>query len=120
WFTLFAIGAYGSLSWAANPIIYLYFVGMVIVIFLTEGIVAPLFSTEKGIMKNAQSLISVILFVIMTTIIFLLNDRTYVTEINGGMIIAASGVLYLAAKYLNSVNIRALAKDKKHFISDLR
>lgn len=40
WFTLLAIGAYGSMSWDANPIIYLYFIGAVIIIFITEGIIA--------------------------------------------------------------------------------
>jgi len=120
WFTLLAIGAYGSLSWDTNPIIYLYYLGAVLLIFITEGIIAPLFSTEKGFKKNLQSLISIVLFIILTSIIFLLNDKKYTTEIKGGIIIVASGLIYLATKYLNTINIRQLAKGKKHFINDLK
>ncbi|AOT72301.1 DUF1048 domain-containing protein [Geosporobacter ferrireducens] len=119
WFTLLAIGAYGGLSWDANPIIYLYYLGAVLITFITEGIIAPLFSTEKGPKKNLQSLISILLFILLTFIIFLMNDKTYTTEVKGGSIIVASGLVYLITRYLNSINIRRLAKDKKHFINDL-
>lgn len=120
WFTLLAIGAHGSLSWDANPIIYLFYLGAVLIIFITEGIIAPLFSTDKGIRKNLQPLISTALFILLTFIIFLMNDKTYTTEIKGGIIIVVSGLVYLITKYLNSINIRRLAKDKKHFINDLK
>lgn len=120
WFTLLAIGAYESLSWDSNPIIYLYYIGAVLVIFITEGIIAPLFSTDKGLKKNLQSLISVLLFILLTFIIFLMNDKTYTTEVKGGIVIVASGLVYLITKYLNLINIRRLAKDKKHFINDLK
>ncbi|ABR49157.1 hypothetical protein Amet_3017 [Alkaliphilus metalliredigens QYMF] len=120
WFTVFAIGAYGSLSWEANPIIYLFFLGAVLITFITEGIIAPLFSTEKGLKKNLQSLISTLLFVVLTFIIFLLNDKQYTTEVKGGIIIVASGLVYLITRYSNSINIRRLAKGKKNFINDLK
>jgi DNA-binding ferritin-like protein (Dps family) len=119
WFTLLAIGAYSSLTWKANPIVYLYFIGAVVLIFITEGILAPRFITEKGFKKNLYSLISMLLFVILTSIIFLLNDKHNTREVNGGIIIATSGLVYLISVYLNSNNIGRLAKDKKNFIDDL-
>lgn len=90
-----------------------------VIIFITEGIIAPLFITDKGFKKNLQSLISVLLFVLLTFMIFLMNDKAYAIEIKGGIIIVASGLVYLITKYLNSINIRRLAKGKKHFINDL-
>lgn len=119
WFTLLSVGAYSSLTWKANPIVYLYFIGAVVLIFLTEGILAPRFITEKGFKKNLYSLISMLLFVILTSIIFLLNDKSYTREVNGGIIIAASGLVYLISVNLNSNNIGRLSKDKKNFIDDL-
>ena len=119
WFTLLAIGAYSSFSWKANPIVYLYFIGAVVLIFITEGIIAPRFITEKGFKKNLHSLISMLLFITLTSIIFLLNDKNYTREVDGGIIIASSGLVYLIAQYLNSINIGRLAKDKKNFIDDL-
>lgn len=119
WFTLLAIGAYSSLSWKANPIVYLYFVGAVVLIFITEGIIAPRYITEKGYKKNLHSVISMLLLITLTFLIFLLNDKSYTREVNGGIIIAASGLIYLISVYLNSNNIGRLAKGKRNFIDDL-
>lgn len=120
WFTLLAIGAYGSLSWNANPIIYLYFTGAVSLIFIAEGIIAPLFSTERGVKKNLETLVSVLLFLIFSSIVFVVSDNQYTTEIKGGIIIVVSGLVYLATKYLSVINIRRLAKYKKNYIEDLK
>lgn len=119
WFTLLAIGAYSSLTWKANPIVYLYFVGAVVLIFITEGIIAPRYITEKGYKKNLHSVISMLLLITLTFLIFLLNDNNYTREVNGGIIIAASGLVYLSSVYLNSNNIGRLAKGKRNFIDDL-
>ncbi|MGB4587735.1 MAG: hypothetical protein WBI17_00705 [Clostridiaceae bacterium] len=120
WFALLAIGAYSSFSWEANPIVYLYFIGVVVLIFVIEGVIAPQFITEKGFKKNFHSLISMLLLVAFTYVILILNDKNYTREVNGGMIIAASGLIYLIAQYLNSVNILKLAKGKSNFIDDLK
>ena len=119
WFILLAIGAYSSLSWKANPIVYLYFIGAVVLIFITEGIIAPRFINEKGFKKNLDLLISMLLLIILTTIISLLNNKNYTREVNGGIIIAASGIVYLITQYLNSIHIGRLAKGKRNFIDDL-
>lgn len=120
WFTGLAVGAYGRLSWEANPIIYLYYIGVVLIIFVIEGMITPLFITEKGIKKNLYSLFSIVLFVAFTTIIYFLNDNHYTTEVNGGYIILISAIVYIIMKYLNTINIHRLAKGKKNYISDLK
>lgn len=120
WFIAFAIGAYGSISWDANPIKYIYLFGVVLIIFITEEVIAPLFSTEKGFEKNLHSLISILLFIILTSIALLINYKQYTIKVNGGIIIVMSGIVYIITKHLNSMNIRRLAKDKKHFIEDLK
>lgn len=119
WFTLLALGAYSSFSWKANPIIYVYFIGVVVVIFVAEGIIAPHFITEKGVKKNLHSLFSMFLLVIFTSIIFLLNDKNNVRDVNGGMVVAVSGLIYFMTQYLNVINIRKLARGKRNFIDDL-
>lgn len=120
WFIAFAIGAYGSISWDANPIKYIYLFGVVLIIFITEEVIAPLFSTEKRFEKNLHSLISILLFIILTSIALLINYKQYTIKVNGGIIIVMSGIVYIITKHLNSMNIRRLAKDKKHFIEDLK
>jgi DNA-binding ferritin-like protein (Dps family) len=120
WFTGLALGAYGGLSWEANPIIYLYYIGIVLIIFITEGMITPLFITEKGIKKKLSSVFSLVLFVVFSTIIYFLNDNLYTIEINGGYIIVISAIVYLIIKYLNRININILAKGKKNYIDDLK
>lgn len=89
------------------------------VIFVTEGIIAPLFITEKGIKKNLHSVFSMLLLVIFTSIVFLLNDKNDVREVNGGMVVAVSGLIYFITQYLNLINTRKLARGKRNFIDDL-
>lgn len=120
WFTLLAFTAYGGLSWEANPIIYLYYIGVALIIFVTEGMITPLFITEKGLKKKLYSLFSLVLFIVFSTIIYFLNDNQYTREINGGYIIVISAIVYLIIKYLNKINIHRLAKGKKNYIDDLK
>lgn len=120
WFTALAFVGYGGLSWQANPIIYLYYIGVVLIIFVTEGMITPFFITEKGLKKNLYSLFSIVLFIVLTTIIYFLNDNQYTREVNGGYIIVISAIVYLIIKYLNRINIHRLAKGKKNYIADLK
>ncbi|MGK0469019.1 hypothetical protein [Clostridium sp.] len=120
WFTGLAFVAYGGLSWEANPIIYLYYIGVVLIIFVTEGMITPLFITEKGLKKKLSSVFSIMLFVVLTAILFFINDNHYTTEVNGGYIIVISAIIYLITKYLNRINIHRLAKGKKNYIADLK
>ncbi|NNU77702.1 hypothetical protein [Clostridium estertheticum] len=120
WFTALAFVAYGGLSWEANPIIYFYYIGAVLIIFVTEGMITPLFITEKGLKKKLSSVFSIMLFVVFSTIIYFLNDNQYTIEINAGYIILISAIVYLIVKYLNVININRLAKGKKNYIDDLK
>ncbi|MPQ30124.1 hypothetical protein E4V42_01550 [Clostridium estertheticum] len=120
WFTALAFLAYGGLSWEANPIIYFYYIGAVLIIFVTEGMITPLFITEKGLKKKLSSVFSILLFVVFSTIIYFLNDNQYTIEINAGYIILISAIMYLIVKYLNVININRLAKGKKNYIDDLK
>ncbi|MBX4267490.1 hypothetical protein [Clostridium estertheticum] len=120
WFTGLAFVAYGGLSWEANPIIYFYYIGAVLIIFVTEGMITPLFITEKGLKKKLSSVFSIVLFVVFSTIIYFLNDNQYTIEINAGYIILISAIVYLIVKYLNIININRLAKGKKNYIDDLK
>ncbi|MFZ5351822.1 MAG: hypothetical protein ACOZCL_03740 [Bacillota bacterium] len=119
WFTALAFGAYGSLSWKANPIIYIYYVGVVLAIFMTEGMITPMFITEKGLKRKMQSLVSIAIFAALTSIVFFLNDSQYTIDFKGGYIIIGSGMVYLAARYLDLKNTHRLAKEKKNYIQDL-
>ncbi|WLC88183.1 hypothetical protein [Clostridium estertheticum] len=120
WFTGLAFVAYGGLSWEANPIIYFYYIGAVLIIFVTEGMITPLFITEKGLKKKLSSVFSILLFVVFSTIIYFLNDNQYTIKINAGYIILISAIMYLIVKYLNVININRLAKGKKNYIDDLK
>ncbi|MBU3101726.1 MULTISPECIES: hypothetical protein [Clostridium] len=120
WFTGLSFVAYGGLSWEANPIIYFYYIGAVLIIFVTEGMITPLFITEKGLKKKLSSVFSIVLFLVFSTIIYFLNDNQYTIEINAGYIILISAIVYLIVKYLNVININRLAKGKKNYIDDLK
>lgn len=119
WFLLSAFLLYGGLSWESSPIIYPFYVGIVIIAFIAEGIIAPIFCGEEGLKKNLQSLISLLVIAVWSIINYWLRDIQYNIEVNGGMIIIASGLIYLVTRYLISINIRKLAKDKYNFINDL-
>jgi len=120
WFIALSFGAYGGLLWAVNPAIYFYYFAAVLIIFITEGLITPFFCTEKGFKKNLQTLISIFLFVTVTTIIYFLHDNQYTKEANVGYIIVVSGLVYIITKYLNARNIHILAKGKKNYIEDLK
>lgn len=119
WYLFAAYGQYGSLKWQANPIIHLFYFGVVLIIFLMEGFINPLFDMEKGFMKFLPSLISTIIFLIWILVVFKLNDKGNMQLINGGYIIIVSGISYLILKYLNLKNIHKLAEGKKNYIKDI-
>lgn len=119
WHIGLTYGAYGGLPWEVNPIIYSLYIGIVLIVFITEGIITPLFITEKGFKKKLPSLISIFLFIVLTIIVYLLNDNQYTKEVNGLYIIVVSGISYLVFKFMNIRNIHRLAKGKKNYIEDL-
>lgn len=119
WFILLVFSTYGSLTWEASPSIYFFYTGVVLILFIVEGIITPLFSTEKGFKKNLPALISVLLFAILGVINYLLRENEYTRVVNGGYIIVGSGMVYLITKCFNRRNIHRLTKGKKNYIEDL-
>lgn len=93
---------------------------MVLIIFVADGMITPLFITEKGLKKNLGSLFSIVLFVAFSTILFFLIDNQHTQEVNGGYIILISAILYIITKYFNRININRLARGKKNYIDDLK
>ncbi|MEA4962497.1 hypothetical protein [Lutispora sp.] len=118
-FIALSYGAYGSLSWKADPIIMVYYIAVVLVSFIVEGLITPLFNLEKGIKRIIPSLISLFMFVMLTMIISLVYSKQNAVNINAGRIIAVSAALYFLSTCLNVQNIHRLAKEKKNCIKDL-
>ncbi|MCT4598835.1 MAG: hypothetical protein N4A50_13260 [Vallitalea sp.] len=118
-YTVLAFGAFGELTWDANPVLHLLYIGSVLIIFSTEEIITPLFITEKGIKKRLPSIISILLFIVLGILIYFLNDKGYTQKVHGGYIIIISAISYLVTKYLSIKNINRMAKDKKNYIEDL-
>ncbi|MFT9493950.1 hypothetical protein [Anaerosolibacter sp.] len=121
-FTAIAIGGYGNLSsWLGNPVIlYPFYTITVLIAFVTEGIITPLFITEKGFKKNLPWLISMLLFASVTALLYFLSDNLGTREVQVEPTIVVSGLGFITAKYLNVKNIHRLAKGKKNFIDDLK
>jgi len=114
WFSALSLLAYGSIRWESNPIIFFYFTGTVLLSFVSEGLIEPLYITETGIKKNLHTILSAILFIALTSMVLLINDRSNTMQINSGIIIPISGVIYLISTYLNNMNIYRLAKQRKY------
>lgn len=120
WCLLSALNNYESLSWELSPIIYFFYVGVVIIIFITDEILAPIFITEKGFKNNLQILIALFMVSAWAIINRLLRDSLHTTEVNGILITGIAGLVFLIIKYLKKINIQRLAKDKKNYINDLK
>lgn len=118
-FVLLSFGAYSSLTWDANGIIFFLYIGTTLIAFITDGLITPLYSVENGFKKYIPSIFSMVLFLILSTMIFLLNDNEKTIKIYGGYIIIASGLAYVVFSYLNVKNISRLSKGKKNYIADL-
>ncbi|MBM7616398.1 hypothetical protein [Alkaliphilus hydrothermalis] len=123
-FTVTAIFGYGRRG-PINPIIsYLYYLGFVLIGFLTEEIIGPLFVADKGIKKALPSLISISLFIILINLTNLLADKQYAYGDTIGPevvpTIVISGLMLLLVKCLKVKNIHRLAQGKNNFIDDLK
>lgn len=120
WFLLSAFLQYGSITWQASPFIYFFYAGMVIISFITEGILAPVFATERGSKGGFDRLFSLLMVVGWAVITYLLINSDNTVKINGALVIVPSGLIFLITKLLNRKNISKLAKGKKNYISDLK
>lgn len=120
WFLLSALLQYGSLSWESSPFIYPFFAGMVIINFIAQGVLTPIFRTEKGAKSGFDTFLSFLMFVVWVAITYLLIDVNDTVEINGGLVIVLSGLVFIITKFLNRRNIHKLAKEKDNYIADLK
>lgn len=111
--------AYRGFSWKVTPLILLFYIGYGSIMFIIEGIVTPLFSTKKGLMKNMPAIIATLLVLLLVFITKSINDSPTAMMINASYLIIISGLIYVISKYLYSKHIHELAKDKKNFIQDL-
>ncbi|WP_312652658.1 hypothetical protein [Proteiniclasticum sp.] len=118
-FSLLSIGAYSSFSWESSSIIFPLYFGMTLIVFITEGIVTPLFSVRKGYAKHIPSFISLVFFLGLAGVTFLLVDNVNTVPVNGSLIIGVSGLSYIILSYLNIKNINRLSIGKNNFIDDL-
>ncbi len=118
-FGLLSLLAFGSFTWESNKVIFLLYIGVSLIGFIGEEIISPKYSMEKGDKKGIPVIFSLILFVSLTYIVFLLNDKENTIKIPAGGIMAISGLGYFVFNYLNIKNIEKLAKGKKNFIADL-
>lgn len=119
-FTALAFINYGGLSWNVNPILIFYYIAFYSIPFIIEGIIDPLFSTERGFLKSLPSIISISLLIALTTAIYPINNNASTKMINVSYIIGISGLIYLVSKYFYIKNIHELAKDKRNYIQDLK
>lgn len=120
WFTLSAFGTYGGLEWNVNPKLYILYVGVVLIAFITEGIITPLFSTEKGFKKELPSLISILSVFILAFTLYPIDNRGSTNAINVKYIIGVSGLTFLITRYFIMRNIHKLSRGKTNYIEDLR
>jgi len=118
-FLVLSLGAFSSLTWDANIIIFLLYIGTTIVAFITDEIITPLYSVEKSFKQYIPSIFSIALYLILITIVVLLNDRESTVRIHAVYVIMISGLAYVFFSYLNIKNINKLSEGKKNHIADL-
>ncbi|MGO1527503.1 MAG: hypothetical protein ACTHWU_02125 [Senegalia sp. (in: firmicutes)] len=120
WLSSLSLLAYREYIWELNPNIFIFFIITVLITFIIESIINPIFVVEKGIKKAIPQFISILSFIILVIIIISVNDNSKNIEINSLYIIIPSGIAYLIVKYLNGINIHKLAKGKNNYINDLK
>jgi len=118
-FTILSFLAYRGLSWSVKPLILFFYIIFYSFMFIAEGIITPLFSTKKGIIRSIPSIIGILFFLASGIITEFFNHSQAIIMINASYVIITSGLVYLISKYLYSKHIHQLAKDKKNFIQDL-
>ena len=118
-FVLLSIFAFSSLTWSANKATFLLYIGISLIGFITDEIISPIYSMEKGEKKGLPTIFTLISVVILTYIAFLLKDKEKTIEIQAWIIMVASGLGYIIFNYLNIKNIEKLSRGKKNYIADL-
>ena len=120
WSIMFAFGSYQGLSWNVNPKYYIFYIGAVFIIFITETIIATLFSTQKPLKKLIPFFIIIILSFILLFVLKPINSGEYAYKMNVKYVIGISTLVYLISKYLSLRNIRKLSKNNLNYVQDLK
>lgn len=120
WLMSVSIIAYGQFNWGMNSNLFVFYIIIVIVIFIMESIITPIFISEKGFKKNIPQIISAFSFIALIGIILLTNNNSEKIQVNSLYIIIPSAVIYVIIQYLKKINIHRLAKEKNNYISDLK
>lgn len=110
WFAALSLAAYGGVLWEVNPATISYYVGVVLLAFLAEEVLTPLYITERGLKRRIPQLLAVLVFACFTAAIVLRGGHTFTGGISAGAVIIASGLTHLVTRYLNIKNISRLAK----------
>lgn len=111
--------AYSGFSWTIRPLILFFYIIFYSILFIAEGIISPMFSTRKGIIRIIPSIIGILFFLVSGIITEIFNHSQPTKMINASYIIIITGLIYLISTYLYSKHIHELSKDKKNFIQDL-
>ena len=118
-FTILSFFAYAGLSWDVKPMVLVIFIVLYSISFLIDGILAPIFSTKKGIIRATPSIIGILIFILISFIAEPINHTPSSFMIKAYHVIVASGIIYVLSKYLYINHIHKLTKDKNNFIQDL-
>ncbi len=111
--------AYGGITWSVKPLLLFFYIIFYSILFITDGILSPIFSTKKGLIRIIPSIIGILFFLIAGIITEFFNHGQTNIMISASYVIIISGLVYLISKYLYSKHIHELAKGKINFIQDL-
>ncbi len=109
----------GGLTWRTNPLIFLFYFGWVLIIFIAEGLLAPLFINQIGFQKRFHAYTTIALLAGWGGILYFYIDRKNIIEIKVIPILVIAALIFAVAQYLSKKNISRLAKGKKNYIQDL-
>ena len=120
WSIILAFGAYDGLSWDISIELFLLFSGLVLIIFISEGVLAPFVASKLGFEKVLSYAVPIILIIIFVLIVRPINFNTYISTVNLKYVVVIFVLVYLLSKYLTSKNIQSLSKNKLNYIKDLK
>ncbi len=109
----------GGLIWSGYSSIFLRELGMVLILFIAEGLLAPLFINKIGFQKRFHLYTTFALLAGWVVIMHFFIDRNNRIDINVKPILLAAANIFAVAQYLRKLNISRLAKGKKNYIQDL-
>lgn len=111
---------YGNSPYRIHPVLLLFYFGSATTAFIAEGLLSPFFCTEKGNKKYLETIIFILIASAWGILYLLTSEKQNYIEVNSGVFVILSVLIYLVVSYLKFVNIKKLAKDKSNYIEDLK